>query len=65
MYKDLRQRTFNFAVSVAKLILQLPNNLVNRAYFGQIIRSSSSTGPIIGLHKGQNQVGILSTNLKL
>ena len=44
MYKDLRQRTFNFAVSIAKLILQLPNNPVNKAYFGQIIRSSSSIG---------------------
>ena len=42
MYKDLRQRTFNFAVSIAKLILQLPNNAVNKAYFGQIIRGSSS-----------------------
>jgi four helix bundle protein len=44
MYKDLKQRTFDFAVSVAKLILELPNNAVNRAYFRQIIRSSSSIG---------------------
>ncbi len=41
---DLKQRTFNFAVSIAKLIESLPNTMVNRAYFSQIIRSSSSIG---------------------
>jgi four helix bundle protein len=42
--KDLKQRTFDFAVSVAKLIGQLPNTINNRAYFNQIVRSSSSVG---------------------
>ena len=42
--KDLKQRTFDFAVSVAKLIDQLPNTISNRSYFSQIARSSSSIG---------------------
>lgn len=42
--RDMAQRTFNFAVAVAKLLNQLPNTLANRAYFNQIIRSSSSVG---------------------
>jgi four helix bundle protein len=41
---DLKQRTFNFAVSVGRLISQLPDTIVNRAYFAQIVRSSSSVG---------------------
>lgn len=44
MGKDLKQRTFDFAVSVAKLIDQLPNTISNRAYFSQIARCSSSVG---------------------
>lgn len=43
-YKDLKQRTFDFAVAVAKLIDQLPATVSNRAYFNQIARSSSSVG---------------------
>lgn len=43
-YKDLKQRTFDFAVAVAKLIDRLPNTVSNGAYFGQISRSSSSIG---------------------
>jgi four helix bundle protein len=42
--QDLKQRTFMFAVTVGKLILDLPYNAVNREYFGQLIRSSSSVG---------------------
>jgi len=41
--KDLKQRTFMFA-TVGKLILELPYNAINREYFGQLIRSSSSVG---------------------
>ena len=44
MQNNLLQRTFYFAVAVAKLVNQLPNTITNRAYFGQIIRSSSSVG---------------------
>lgn len=43
-YTDLKQRTFEFAVTVAKLIDQLPSTISNRAYFNQIARSSSSIG---------------------
>ena len=42
--QDLKQRTFEFAVKVGKLILDLPYNVVNKAYFGQLIRCSSSVG---------------------
>jgi len=42
--QDLKQRIFQFAVSVGKLILELPYNVVNKEYFGQSVRSSSSIG---------------------
>ena len=42
--QDLKQRTFEFAVNVGKLIQILPYNQVNKAYGGQLIRSSSSVG---------------------
>ena len=42
--QDLKNRTFEFAVAVGKLIENLPNNNLNRAYSGQLIRSSSSVG---------------------
>ncbi len=41
--KDLKLRTFRFAVEVGKLVQSLPFNILNRHYFGQITRSSSST----------------------
>ena len=42
--QDFKQRTFQFAVSVAKLIQALPYNLINKTYGGQLIRCSSSVG---------------------
>jgi four helix bundle protein len=42
--QDLKQRTFLFAVTVGKLVGQLPYNAVTREYFGQVIRSSASVG---------------------
>ena len=42
--QDLKKRTFLFAVVVAKLIQALPYNIINRVYFNQIIKSSSSIG---------------------
>lgn len=42
--QDLKQRTFLFAIAVGKLITDLPYNLVNRAYFSQLVRCSSSVG---------------------
>jgi four helix bundle protein len=42
--QDFKQRTFLFAVAVGKLILDLPYNAVNREYFRQLVRASSSVG---------------------
>ena len=42
--QDLKIRTFNYAVSVGKLIIDLPNNAVNKAYLNQLVRCSSSVG---------------------
>ncbi len=42
--QDLKQRTFGFAVAVARLIQELPFNTVNKAYANQLIRCSSSVG---------------------
>lgn len=39
---NLIDRTYRFAVSVGQLILMLPENVVNRAYSSQLVRSSSS-----------------------
>lgn len=45
MTKDeLKQRTKNYAITNAKLVLSLPNNIVNRNYSNQLNRSASSTG---------------------
>jgi len=41
---DLKQRTILFATSVGKLILKLPNNVLNHAHVSQLVRSSSSVG---------------------
>lgn len=42
--QDLKQRKFLFAVAVGKLILDLPYSAVNKAYFAQLVRCSSSVG---------------------
>ena len=42
--QDFKVRTFQFAVAVEKLILDLPYNTVNKVYFNQPIKSSSSIG---------------------
>lgn len=42
--QDLKQRTFLYAVEVGKLILDLPYNAVNKEYFSQLVRCSSSVG---------------------
>lgn len=42
--QDLKQRTFDFAVNIGNLVLELPYNVVNKQYFNQLIRSSSSVG---------------------
>lgn len=42
--QDLKIRTFEFAVNVGRLILQLPYSVVNKEYFSQLVRCSSSVG---------------------
>lgn len=42
--QNLKTRTFQYAASVAHLVETLPYSIVNRHYFAQIIRSSSSVG---------------------
>jgi len=41
---DLKRRTFDYAVKVAKLIISLLPSAINKAYCNQLIRSSSSIG---------------------
>ncbi|MFT3826213.1 MAG: four helix bundle protein [Chitinophagaceae bacterium] len=42
--KDLKKRTFDFALAVGRLVQALPPSLVNRHYFSQLVRCSSSVG---------------------
>lgn len=42
--QNLKKRNFDFAVASGKLILTLPYNAINRHYFAQLVRSSSSVG---------------------
>ena len=40
----MKLRTFQFSVEVGKLIIELPYNVINKWYGGQVVRSSSSIG---------------------
>lgn len=40
----LKNRTKAYSISIGKLILDLPNNIINRNYSNQLIRCSSSVG---------------------
>jgi len=42
--KELKQRTKNVAIEVAKLCEKLTYNLINKTYIEQILRSSASIG---------------------
>ena len=42
--EEMKKRTKNFAINCGDLILSLPKNVVNNAYSGQLVRSSSSVG---------------------
>ncbi len=45
MIYDIKERTFNFAVRVAKLVSRLPgNSMIMQTYGRQLIRSSASIG---------------------
>ncbi len=41
-YQDIEERTFNFAVRVIKMVLQLPNNAAAWKLGGQVIGSATS-----------------------
>jgi len=41
---QMKKRTKDFAINCGHLILSLPKNLINNAYSGQLVRSSSSVG---------------------
>lgn len=40
----LKNRTKTYAISIGKLIIDLPNNVLNKNYSNQLVRSSSSVG---------------------
>ena len=40
----LKNRTKAYSISIGKLLLDLPNNIINRNYSNQLIRCSSSVG---------------------
>ena len=42
--QDLKQRTFMYAFTVGKLILDLQATVINKAYSNQLVRCSSSVG---------------------
>lgn len=42
--EEMKRRTKLFAINVARLTEKLPDTQINKAYKGQIIRSSSSVG---------------------
>ena len=42
--EELKKRTKNFAINCGHLVLSLPKNVINNAYSGQLVRSSSSVG---------------------
>ncbi|HEY8930533.1 MAG TPA: four helix bundle protein [Mucilaginibacter sp.] len=42
--EELKQRTKNYALVNARLVLSLPYNIVNKNYADQLNRSASSTG---------------------
>ena len=42
--KELKNKTKENAINVAKIYMLLENTIINKVYIGQIIRSSSSVG---------------------
>ena len=40
--EEMKRRTKLFVINIAKLVQKLPDNLINKIYKGQIVRSSSS-----------------------
>jgi len=65
--QDLKQRTFLFAVSVGKLIVDLPFTVVNKAYSNQLSLYGAHLllVQIIVQQEEQSQMPTLFTSLKL
>lgn len=42
--RDIRERSFEFAVRVLKMVKYLPRNSVNNVLINQVIRSATSIG---------------------
>ena len=42
--KELKSKTKDIAIAVAKMSQKLPSNRINNTYIGQILRSSASMG---------------------
>ncbi|TCC87055.1 four helix bundle protein [Pedobacter frigiditerrae] len=42
--ETLKARTKTYSISIGKLIIELPNNLLNKNYSNQLVRCSSSVG---------------------
>ena len=42
--ETLKARTKAYSISIAKLIIELPHNVINKNYSNQLIRCSSSVG---------------------
>ncbi|HXS57679.1 MAG TPA: four helix bundle protein [Hanamia sp.] len=42
--EEMKKRTKNFAFNGGHLVLCLPKNVINNAYSGRLVRSSSSVG---------------------
>ena len=61
---DMVKRTKQFAIDCGYLILTLEQNVINRAYSSQLIRSRVLLGQTIGLHEEQNQTLISLINSK-
>jgi hypothetical protein len=58
--QDLKERTFQFAVAIGKLVLDLPYNIINKEYTGQLIRSSAS---VVQITEPQEKLNPMQTSL--
>lgn len=60
--EELKQRTKQFAIDIARLTRSLPENRVNNANCNQMLRLASSTGANCRLHEEPDQKQIISKN---
>ena len=60
--EEMKRRTKQFAINVAKLVHRLPDTAVNKAYKGQNIRSAVQRALTTGLQGVQNQRPTLLIN---